>query len=254
MATTILKRILTSTEEIDGVRYFNGEDAILLAAAVSDFGRDYMISVPTASGDSFQDVKLGTAIAALYSGELKPGPELEDRLQILERDFPNLAARAVEKFNGTGGFEYFEPRDGEEKSSFSPFGARADLPEKYIGRLGAAHHSTLRKMLKEGLATPGFVGEVGGRLNGLELRFFDSQWFSPRGRNAYDSGFYFYYFMDTEGHLLAWKTGISVDFKRGGTYTLVGGSVKAHDSYPGQQPKTLLTRAKFFDNEAGDML
>lgn len=248
---TILEQILTSTEEIDGVRYFNGENVLFLAAAVSDFGRDYMIPGPEDKYGEHPALKLGDALSAIYAGELKPAEEIEARLKTLKRDFADLPALVAGEFDR---FEYLDPRKGEVELVFDPLGEHRDIPERYIGRLAGSHYSTLKRIYKKLAVTPGFVGEPKGRLNGWDVRFFDSQWIGSRGTGPYDGGFFLYYFLDLDGHLIAWKTGIEKPFVRDALYTLAGGSVKAHDSYPGQQPKTLLTRAKFFDHSADDIL
>lgn len=248
MATTILQGILKPTQELDGVRYFDGEGTILLAAAVSDFGRDYMIDTP-ANSNYDREVKLGIAIEEIYAGRWIPGPEIEARLQKLTVNFPQFALQVIEGF---GGFYYRDPRHGEEDVVLDPLSDRTDLPEKFIGRLGGAHYSTIRKIYRKLVVNPSFLGEVKGRLNGLELSYFETQYIQPQGGSYYDQGFYLHYFFGPESELVAWKTGIPSNFIREGHYTIVGGSVKAHDSYPGQPPKTLISRAKFFDHQTGD--
>lgn len=248
---TILEEILTPSSEVDGVRYFNGEDVIMLAAALSDFGRDYMIQgAPDSQGEPTEH-SIGRAVTAVYAGELQPEPSTELRLKELMANHPELPLKVIEAF---GNFSYWESRGKGGTRYFDPLGEYLDLPESAIGALVSAHFSTLRRTIRGILATEGFVGEPKGRLNGLELRFFDSKLIQSQGYYGQPSGFFIYYFFDLEGHLVGWKTGIETSFVRDAIYTLIGGSVKAHDSYPGRQPSTMLTRAKFFDNLAGDIL
>lgn len=246
MATSILEQIIKPTQEINGIRYFNGEGALFLAAALSDFGRDYEIYAPVTGSDFSTRQKPSKATAEIYAGRWTP-VELEDRLKRLKQDFPRLALMAAGE--NSHSFEYTDPRVEGEISYYDPLSGYTDLPEDAVVRIGAAHYSILRKLLKRMMTAPGFLGRVGERLNGLDLTYFDYQYISPRGNYPGDVGSYIYHFFDEDKHAVAWKTGKSVDFKRDGLYTVIGGSVKAHDSYPGQPPKTMLTRAKFFDHE-----
>lgn len=247
MTTSILEGILKPSQELDGIRYYNGEDVILLAAAVSDFGRDYYVQDP--SGSSREPISIGDAILTIYSGDVVPDPELEVRLKRILEDFPELPLMAIEAF---GKFSYEDPREPGAEIIFDPLGKHLDIPQRFLGRLAGAHHSAMKRILKELMATDGFVGEIKGRINGLDLRYFESQLITPRGNGPYDSSFYLHYFYDEEGHLLAWKTGMVPHFLRDGLYTVIGGSVKAHDRYPGQPPKTVISRAKFFDHSTGE--
>jgi len=246
MVTTILEQIIQPTQEIDGVRYFDGEGAFLLSAALSDFGRDYEVYAPVPGSDFSTLQKPSKVMAEIYAGRWAP-VELEARLLRLKEEFPMLPFAAASE--STRSFEYTDPRVDGGIRYYDPLSEYTDLPEEAVARLGAAHYSIIRKLLKKMMTTPGFVGTVGQRLNGLDLNYFDSQYFSPTGNYPGDSGSYIYHFFDGEGHAVAWKTGKSVEFIRDGLYTIIGGTVKAHDSYPGQPPKTMLTRAKFFDHE-----
>lgn len=249
MVTTILEQIIQPTQEIDGVRYFDGEKALLLAAALSDFGRDYEVYAPMGGSSFSSRQKPSKAVAEIYAGRWVP-TELEDRLKRLKEEFSMLPLAAASE--NSRSFEYAEPRIGGELRYYDPLSEYTDLPEDAVVRLGAAHYSIIRKLLKRMMTTTGFLGTVGGKLNGLDLKYFDSQYINPTGSYPGDTGSYIYHFFDEEGHAVAWKTGKSVNFTRDGVYTVIGGTVKAHDSYPGQPPKTMLTRAKFFDHGTND--
>lgn len=248
MATT-LASILKPTQELDGIRYFDAESVLLLGAAVSDLGRDYDVLSPADSDGISSTVKLGTAVDAIYAGRWSAGDELQERIDRIENELPLLIPATIGAF---GRFSYRDPRIGESEQLFDPQGELTDIPEFIVGRFAGAHFSTLQKTALKFLATDDFLGEVGEKLNGLELRYWNRRRVEGRGRGPYDLGFYLYFFLDTEGHLFAWKTGIDTRFERDGRYSLIGGRVKAHDSYPGQPPKTLLTRAKFFDHQTSE--
>ncbi len=248
MAIT-LASTLKPTQELDGIRYFDAESVLLLGAAVSDLGRDYNVLSPADSYGISSSVKLGDAVEAIYAGRWPGGDELQERIDRIEQELPGLILATIGAF---GRFSYRDPRTGDSEHVFDPNGELTDIPEFIVGRFAGAHFSTLQKIALKLLTTDGFLGEVGEKLNGLELRYWNRRRVEGRGRGPYDLGFYLYFFLDTEAHLFAWKTGIDTKFQRDGRYSLIGGRVKAHDSYPGQPSKTLLTRAKFFDHQTGD--
>jgi len=247
---TTLKQILASTQQLDGVSYFDGEGAIFLAAAVSDYGRDYMVpGVPDPNGLR-SEINIGVAIDAIYSGRLKLDAAAKRRLTELTKSHPDLPLRTIEEF---GHFSYRDPREEFERA-FDPLGEYTDLPQRNLSQLVRAHFKTMSKLLKRMLTVPGFLGDSGDRLNGLELRYFDRRYIAPRGTYYNETGSFIYYFFDEENHLVSWKTGLEKTFVREARYTLAGGTVKGQDSYPGQVSSTMLTRAKFFDHAAGDIL
>lgn len=249
---TTLQDIFTPTQTLNGVDYFLGEPLIYLGAAISDYGRDYEVEVQLKNVEYPTKLKLSQAIEAIQSGIWTPGPELMERYAAIEGAYPGLPLQTIEKF---GFFTYDDPRyDADTRHrSFDPLGPEKDLPGEFLGRLAAAHFGTMRKLIQHGLAEGGFIGEVGGKLNGLDLRYFDRQFVASRDRlYNRDTSFYLYFFYTEEKNLLAWKTGIDSKFERDALYTLIGGSVKAHDSYSDFPPKTMLTRAKFFDHSTGD--
>lgn len=247
MATNLLS-MLKPTQELDGVRYFDAESVILLGAALSDLGRDYDVAGPRDEHGFSHSVKIGSAVESTLNGQWPTDSDLQERIDRIEKDLPGLAPATI---SGFGRFSYRDPRIGEEEV-FDPQGAFTDIPEHIAGRFAGAHFSTLQKIVMKLLITEGFVGEIGEKLNGHDLRYWNRRRVEGRGLNQFDMGFYLYFFFDTEGHLFAWKTGIDTRFQRDGLYALTGGRVKAHDSYPGQPSKTLLTRAKFFDYQTGD--
>lgn len=248
MATT-LEDILKPTQELDGVRYFDAESVLMLGAAVSDIGRDYEVFSPVDEYGISSTVKLGAAVERIFSGDWPAAEELQERIDRIEAELPGLIGATLGAF---GRFSYRDPRVEASEHVFDPNGELTDIPEFIVGRFAGAHFSTLQKISMKLLVTEGFVGEIGAKLNGLELRYWNRRRVEGRGRGPYDLGFYLYFFLDTQGHLLAWKTGIDTRFERDGRYSLIGGRVKAHDSYPGQPSKTLLTRAKFFDHQTSD--
>ncbi len=249
---TTLQDVFTPSQTVDGVDYFLGEPLIYFGAALSDYGRDYEIEVQLKGVEYPTKLKLGQAIEAIQSGSWVPGPEVMERYAAIEAEYPGLPLRTIEDF---GFFTYLDPRSTEPdgQRAFDPLGEYDDLPGEFIGRLPAAHFGTMRKLIQHGLAEGGYIGEVGEKLNGLELRYFDRQ-FVPSRDQVYgrDTSFYLYFFYTEEKNLLAWKTGIDSKFQRDGIYTLVGGKVSRHDSYKDFPPKTMLTRAKFFDHSTGE--
>jgi len=252
MADTLtLADILRPSQELNGVRYFNGEAAILLGAAVSDLGRDYDIPVPVTGTDWSNDEKINKVIEAIYAGVKKLDEEtLESRLLLIQDRIPELGREVLE---AEGHFYYNDSRDEPATERvFDPRGEYSDLPEKFVGRLVSKHFTTMSKLIRGSLVTPRYVGEVGERVNGLELTYFNRRYFSPRGYYPHETGVFIYDFLDEEGHLVVWKTGKDVEFERGGSYTVIGGTVKAHDRYRDEPPKTVLTRAKFHNNRTND--
>lgn len=244
--TTILEQVIQPTTVVGDIRYYSGESLILLAAAFSDFGRDYDVDVTKKDGE-LRCLKISAAIEKLCAGELVVTPEVEKRVEKLLETTPELPMKTVQDF---GEFTYYDPRV-KSMNVFDPLSELIDLPDGIVSKFVAAHYSTMSKTYKKLIVKSEFIGEVNGRLNGLDVHYFDSQYISFRGQGAYSDGFYIHNFLDEENHLVAWKTGKAGIFQRDELYTIVGGSIKAHDSYPGQPKKTLLTRAKFFEHQTG---
>ena len=246
--STLLENILQATQSLNGDSYFDGEDVILLAMAVSDLGRDYTVEL----AQTEESMRVGEAVRRAFSGEWVPGAEIEERLRVLKDDYSQLPLKAIEDL---GGFYYIDPRTSSgEEMVFDPLGQYSDLPLRFIDRFVSAHFSKAKGIYLKLRTENSFLGEINGKLNGTELYYFDSRWISGGNRGPHDQGFFLHSFFDAENHLVVWKTGKESSFLRDQCYTVVGGSVKNHDRYRDFPPKTVLTRAKFFDHKAGDML
>lgn len=247
---TFLQDCLTPTYEVSGIRYFDAEKIIVLATAISDFGRDYYIDNPNGTPETGKTRKLATAIEKLCSHDWEL-PNADNKILTILSEMPQLAYTVLKSFDH---FTYYDQRDGNS-ADYRTFdiddSAHRDIPEDVIGRFAAAHFSSIKREYLKLRTNSEFIGEIKGKLNGLELAFFDSQAISPRN-TYYDSTFYLHQFFDADNHLVVWKSGINAKFEREGKYTLIGGSVKAHDSYQKDAKKTIITRARFFDHQTGE--
>lgn len=243
--TTFLTDHLTPSFTLDGVRYFNAEKVIVLAAALSDFGRDYHVQHPVEVG---YQRKISTVVELAYDGKWAFS-EVEDRISEILSSMPQFAYTVLTLFSR---FRYTDLRDTNKERLFDINNPEfRDIPENIIGRFAAAHFSTIQRVYVNLKSKDEFVGEVKGKLNGLDLTFFNHRYFEPNGAYYNDPGTHLYYFFDTANHLVIWKTSVSVKFERGGQYTLIGGTVKTHDYYK-EAKKTVITRARFFDHQTGE--
>jgi len=251
MSTLTLEKIIEPTEVIDGIRYFDSQGAILLGLALSDYGRDYEISIPV-PGDSFgRREKINKVIEAVYAGSLTPEDEALERLETIQELADGVSLQVLE--NGRGEFSYLDARHPESETIFDPR-RELTIPEGVVGRIVSKHFSEARRTVQRRIFSDKFLGEVGGRLNGTDLRFFSQSYQSPRGYYPNETGTYFYNFLDSENRLVTWRTGKQLEFQRRRVYTVIGGAVKAHDSYPGYPKRTVLVRAKFYDTETNDKI
>lgn len=245
-----LQDCLTPSLVLDGVRYFEAEKVIVLAAAISDFGRDYYINNPNGTLETGKERKIATAMENLYS-KVWELPEANAKIFAIISETPQLAYTILKSF---GRFTYFDQRD-ENSNDYRTFDIDNNdhrlIPEDIIGRFAAAHYSSIKREYLNLRTNSEFIGEIKGKLNGLDLTFFNSQAITPRN-SYYDSVFYLHQFFDADNHLVVWKSGIDAKFEREGKYTLIGGSVKAHDSYQENAKKTIITRARFFDHQTGE--
>jgi len=249
MSTLTLGKIIEPTAVIDGIRYFDSQGAILLGIAVSDYGRDYEINIPL-PGDSFGRMeKINKVIEAIYAGNLTPDDEALERLKTVQELADGVSLQILE--SGVGTFSYLDARDPESETIFDPR-RELTIPEAVVGRIVSKHFSESRRTVQRRIFSDKFLGEVGGKLNGTDLKFHSQSYQSPRGYYAHETGTYFYNFLDGERRLVTWRTGKQVDFQRNRIYTVIGGAVKAHDSYPGYPNRTVLVRAKFYDTETND--
>lgn len=249
MSTLTLEKIIEPAAVIDGIRYFDSQGAILLGLAISDFGRDYEVNIPV-PGDSFGRMeKINKVIESIYAGKLTPDAESLERLETIQQLADGVSLQILE--NDGGAFSYLDARHPEAETIFDP---RRELtvPESVVGRLVSKHFSGARKILQRRLFSDEFLGEVGGKLNGTDLRFFSQSYKSPRGYYPNETGTYFYNFLDNEKRLVTWRTGKALEFQRNRIYTVIAGAVKAHDRYPGYPNRTVLVRAKFYDTETND--
>lgn len=246
--TIELKTALQPTQEIDGVRYYDIRALVFLGAAVSDRGRDFYVSRVGVQGN-LESIKASQGARELIEGDPRLlSTSLEERFKEIQEEYPDLPEIIVARMN----FSYREPRAGKQELELKLGGDYSDVPQDAIGGVVGFGFTPISKFFLEQFATDGFLGEVGGKLTGLELTYFSSRYVTPSAVTPYGGDFYLHSFSDGNGHLVSWKTGIQSRFQRGGRYTIIGGTVKKHDGYNPKAPVTIISRAKFFDHQTGD--
>lgn len=225
-----------------GVPLHSGEQALTLALGMSDFGRDYNLDYD----NSRYNVGIDDAVMDVLEGRLQLDESVIERIEGIYQDHEDVISKILVNVSERN-FTYITEERTEavlDKDSL--------IPVHVAKNLVAFSFGVMKNFYLKAISTDGFLGDIGGKLNGLPLTYFDTKHVSYESPNPYSSGFNLHRFFAPGGEIVSWKTGKYSGFVRGGKYILVGGSVKSHNRYKDYPVETVLTRAKFFDNQTND--
>lgn len=225
-----------------GYSLYTAAQVLTLAMGMSDFGRDYNLDY----NDTRYNVGIDQAVMEVLEGHLQLDESVIERIETIHENFQEVISKVIVNVYERG-FTYIT-EDREE----SRLDKDSLIPIDVARSLASFSFSVMKNFYLKAITTDGFLGEIGGKLNGLPLTYFHSKYINFDNPSPYASGFYLHQFLAPGGEIVSWKTGKYSGFVRGGTYILVGGSVKTHNRYKDYPVETVLTRAKFFDNQTND--